>query len=111
MIPRDLTNESKTSWNWCLPNKQRHPPNELNHISSGFLNHLPELPTLIHFNHYITPPNKLPANIQLRNSRPLTKNLDPLSNFFICQHIDRFKLDIVRLEDLTRSVAEATLGE
>ena len=49
--------------------------------------------------------------IKLRNSRPLAKVLDTLSNVFIRKYVKGFKANAVRIEDLHGRVAKSTLGE
>lgn len=52
-------------------------------IRSGLFDHFSELTGLIHFNHDITPTNKLARHVELWDRRPLREFLDSLANGFV----------------------------
>ena len=68
-------------------------------------------PALVHLDHYIATPDEFPANVQLGDGRPLTERLHPLTYLVVGKHVDRAKVDPVRLQDLTCRIREAALGE
>ena len=81
------------------------------HVSLGNLNHLPELTTLVHFNHNITTTDELAGDIQLGNGGPLRKVLDALSDALIGKDVDGFEINSEALQDLNSRVGETALRE
>ena len=83
----------------------------LHHISLGFLDHLPELAALVHFNHNVTPADKFSGHVKLGDGRPLAEVLHALSDALVGQDVDGLEVDAEALENLDGRVGEAALGE
>ncbi|GAO48584.1 hypothetical protein G7K_2757-t1 [Saitoella complicata NRRL Y-17804] len=80
---------------------------------TSLLQHLLQLPTLMHANQNITPPNKLLIQIQLRNRRPIRVLLDTMSQVFVFEDVVRCEflgIDALETEDLDGGAGEAAHG-
>src|SRR5699024_7467177 len=76
----------------------------------GTLEHFNELIAFVHFGHDVRPTNEFPADVQLRDGRPLGKHLDAFTDLGVIQHIDGDQLAHTRrLENIDSMSGETAL--
>mmetsp|Transcript_11606 Transcript_11606/g.38747 ORF Transcript_11606/g.38747 Transcript_11606/m.38747 type:complete len:211 (+) Transcript_11606:107-739(+) len=77
----------------------------------SLLDHLGQLPRLVHLDEQVAPAHKLALDVTLRDGGPVRVRFDAVANSIVCEDVKRLVLDVVRVENLHRRVRESALRE